>query len=77
MFTASQMVYDEIIITRLWLAISMMGFPNYIRKIGQISNRRTRNFIYSNIESNINIILLKQWSETRKCPGNTVIQHNS
>ena len=73
MFTDSQMAYDKIIITRLWLAISMVGFPKYIRKTGQISNRRTGNSIYSNIQSNINIILLKQWSETRKCPGNTVV----
>ena len=57
------MAYHKIIITILWLAISIMGFPKYISKIGQISNRKTGNFIYSNIQSNINIILLKQWSE--------------
>jgi hypothetical protein len=73
MFIDSQTAYDKIIIARLWLAISMVGFPKYIRNTGQISNRRTRNFIYSNLQSNINIILLKQWSETRQCPGNTVI----
>jgi hypothetical protein len=69
------MAYHKIITTRLWLAISMMGFPKYIRKTGQISNR-TGNFIFSNIQSNINFILLKQWSETKKCPSNTVIQQS-
>jgi len=39
MFTDCQMAYGKIIITRLRLAISMMGFPQYIRKTGQISNR--------------------------------------
>jgi len=71
MFTDSQTAYHKITITRLWLANSMMCFPKYIRKIGHISNRRTENFIYSNRQSNINIILLKQWSETRQCPCNT------
>jgi hypothetical protein len=73
MFTDTQMAYDKIITTRLQLTISMMGLPKINRKTGQISNRRTGNFIYSNIQSIINIILLKQWSETKRCPGNTVI----
>jgi hypothetical protein len=73
MSTDSLMAYEKIIIARLWLAMSMVGFPKYIRNTGQINNRRTGNFLYSNLQSNINIILLIQWSETRQCPDNTVI----
>jgi hypothetical protein len=75
MFTYSQMVYDKIILTRIWIAFNTMGFPKHVIKTSQITNRRTENFIYPNIQSNINIILLKQWPETRKCPINTVLQH--
>jgi hypothetical protein len=31
------MAYDKIIITRLWLAISMVGFPKHITKLARLA----------------------------------------
>jgi hypothetical protein len=37
MFTDSQMEYRKIIITRLWLAISMTGFPNILERQARVA----------------------------------------